>query len=206
MSLVPPRRHKRHPRGPAPPVRLGAEGRFHKLFRRAAGWCGLAPSSHRTCPGKAESRSPCHPRRRGMFSSEPGAGPWTRFPQVLLGSSPGKGYSGAAEPSAQGTFRSRATLPEGPLRRLHTARGDLWRSLRLPRVWGSSLTGLALTLQEKKEREIEKEKERKKTRKSGGDGRWQRSLASVWNLSFDFLIPRTVVMEGELVRGACQRL
>lgn len=35
--LVPPRPHKRHPRGPAPPVRLGAEGRFHKLFRRGSG-------------------------------------------------------------------------------------------------------------------------------------------------------------------------
>lgn len=35
-----------------------------------------------------------------MFSTEPGAGPWTRFPQVLLlGSSPGMGDSRA------GTFR-----------------------------------------------------------------------------------------------------
>lgn len=54
----------------------------------------------------------------------------------------------------------------------------------------SSLTGHTLTLQEKK----------RKKRKSGGDGR--EALALLWNLSFDF--PRTVVIEGELVRGTCQ--
>lgn len=32
-----------------------------------------------------------------MFSTEPGAGPWTHFPQVLLGSSPGKGEAGGLQ-------------------------------------------------------------------------------------------------------------
>jgi hypothetical protein len=110
--------------GPAPPGPPGGQVP-EAVPGGAAGWCGVAPSSHRTCPGKA-SRSPCPLWRRRMFSTEPGAGPWTRFPQVLLGSSPGKGGTPELQnlPRGEPSGRGRSLL-SGSLRGLHTAPGTV---------------------------------------------------------------------------------
>lgn len=81
-----------------------------------------------------------------MFSTEPGAGPWTRFPQVLLlGSSPGMGELQSrnlprGEPSGRGR-----SLPSGPLRGLHRHRGG--GGSGVVGVGGRFFAGLDLTLQ-----------------------------------------------------------
>lgn len=130
-----------------------------------------------------------------MFSSEPGAGPWTRFPQVLLASSPGKGYSGAAEPSTQGTFGSRAALPEGPFCRLHTAPGDLCRSCAFLGCWVLHRPCPDLV-----------RKKRKKKKETEVGWRWQRKkpwlCCGTYLSTSSSLIRRTVVMFPPVLFGS----
>lgn len=128
------------PERPRPASPSGSRGQVPETVPAGlpGGEESLPPPTERA-QARPESRSPCHLRRRGMFSTEPGAGPWTRFPQVLLGSSPGKGALQSCGTFRAGTFRSRGTLPAGPLRRLHTRHQGTSVGVAPSSVLGSTL-------------------------------------------------------------------
>lgn len=92
----------------------------------SVGLCGVAPFPPTQCTqARPDTRSPCRLRRRGVFSTEPGAGPWTRFPQVLPVPLPGEGMTAGLRNLSHGEPAVPVCAPPaGRASGLHSEAGD----------------------------------------------------------------------------------